>query len=52
MTDVIIIVIFNLLLLDFTSITTREANTKIEVAWVYANFWFIEWNLFPKTTDC
>lgn len=52
MTDVIIIVIFNLLLLDFTSITAREANTKIKVAWVYAHFWFIEWSLFPKTTDC
>jgi hypothetical protein len=52
MTDAIIIVILNLLLLDFTSITAREANTKIEVAWVYAHFWFVEWGLFSKTTDC
>jgi hypothetical protein len=38
MTDIIIRVIFNLLLLDFTLITVPEANTKIEVAWIYAHF--------------
>lgn len=48
MTDAIIIVILDLLLLDFKSITAREADTKIEVAWVYTHFWFVEWGCFQK----